>query len=233
MDMDLGNIMQLLQEFNPYSAAFRLLLAVIAGGCIGLERGRHGRAAGLRTHVLVCLGSAMTALVGLYVSSVLGGGGDPMRISAQVISGIGFLGAGTILTRRRSHITGLTTAAGLWTTASLGLMIAVGFYWAALVGLVLMLLTMTFLPILERSAKKRDVEMCYMELFSADYVHAVFDEYEEQFDSMRLSKAQSGMPGHVGVWCVPNPEIDVAELTQQLRKREGVALFIKSTPDDK
>ncbi|MBQ1264777.1 MAG: MgtC/SapB family protein [Oscillospiraceae bacterium] len=225
-------IAQLLQEFNPYSAAFRLLLAVIAGGCIGLERGRHGRAAGLRTHVLVCLGSAMTALVGLYVSGVLGGGGDPMRISAQVISGIGFLGAGTILTRRRSHITGLTTAAGLWTTASLGLMIAVGFYWAALVGFVLMLLTMTFLPILERKTKIRDAEMCYMELCSADDVHTVFDALEEQFDSMRLAKAQSGIPGRVGVWCAPHPETDVTELIHQIREQEEVALFIKSAPEE-
>ena len=233
MDMDFTYIAQLLQEFNPYSAAFRLFLAVIAGGWIGLERGRHGRAAGLRTHVLVCLGSAMTALVGLYVANELGGSGDPMRISTQVISGIGFLGAGTIFTRKRSHITGLTTAAGLWTTASLGLLIAVGFYWAALVGFALMLLTMTFLPIMERNAKQRDAEVCYMELTGADYVHPIFDEFEELFESMRLTGAKSGIEGHVGVWCVTHFDSDISELVQRVREREGVALFIKSAIDDK
>ena len=120
-------ILQTLSEFNIWSITFRILLATVIGGCIGSERGRHGRAAGLRTHILVCLGSTMTVMLGIYSVQVLGLGGDPMRVSAQVISGIGFLGAGTILTRGRFHITGLTTAAGLWTTASLGLAIGAGF----------------------------------------------------------------------------------------------------------
>lgn len=91
----------------------RIILAVIAGGIIGNERGMHGSAAGLRTHIYVCVGGALTSLCGLYVSRVLGFCGDVFRIPASVVSGIGFLGAGTILVKSDSSIAGLTTAAGM------------------------------------------------------------------------------------------------------------------------
>ena len=87
------------------------LAAVIIGGLIGSERARHGRAAGMRTHILVCLGSCMTAMTSMYVSQTLGVG-DVLRLPAQVISGIGFLGAGMIILKPNNVITGLTTAAG-------------------------------------------------------------------------------------------------------------------------
>ena len=103
-------IIEYLIDFNALSITVRLILALLLGGLIGMERGRHGRAAGMRTHVLVCIGACMTALVGLFMSDVA----DSTRIAAQVISGIGFLGAGTIMIRNQSVITGLTTAAGLW-----------------------------------------------------------------------------------------------------------------------
>lgn len=89
-------------------------MAALLGGIIGYERERHGRAAGLRTHILVCIGSATAVIGGLYVAYQLGFSNDPLRAGAQVISGIGFLGAGTILTRNGDHVIGLTTAAGLW-----------------------------------------------------------------------------------------------------------------------
>ena len=111
------HFLTLLQENNLLSTVVRLLLAAVLGGLIGTERGAKGRAAGMRTHIIVCIGAAMTALVGLYTTDVLGQSSDPMRLSAQVISGIGFLGGGMILIRGRHRITGLTTAAGLWTTA--------------------------------------------------------------------------------------------------------------------
>lgn len=95
----------------------RSFLAVVIGGVIGSERARHGRAAGMRTHILVCLGSAMTSMTSMYVSDVLMHQGDVLRIPAQVISGIGFLGAGMIIFKSNNVIIGLTTAAGVWTTA--------------------------------------------------------------------------------------------------------------------
>ena len=125
--------MEILNGMNAISVAFRILLAVVMGGCIGTERGRHGRAAGLRTHILVCLASALTTMMGLYTTQVMGFTNDPLRMGAQVISGIGFLGAGTIMVRNRSHVMGLTTAAGLWASAGVGLALGVGFYEAAIV----------------------------------------------------------------------------------------------------
>ena len=127
----MAQVIQTLQETNFLSAMVRLLLAAVLGGLIGTERAVKGRAAGMRTHILVCIGSALTALVGLYVTENLGLDSDPMRLSAQVISGIGFLGGGMILVRGRAHITGLTTAAGLWTTAAIGLAMG-ALHWSAL-----------------------------------------------------------------------------------------------------
>ena len=118
-------LVKTLEELNTVSVAVRVLLAVIVGGCIGSERGRHGRAAGLRTHILVCLGAAMTTMIGVYAMEHIKSTGDPLRVGAQVISGIGFLGVGTIMIRNRSHVTGLTTAAGLWATACIGLGIGI------------------------------------------------------------------------------------------------------------
>lgn len=106
----------------------RSILSVIIGGLIGSERARHGRAAGMRTHILVCLGSALTSMMSVYVSQILGNGGDILRIPAQVISGIGFLGAGMIILKNNNVITGLTTAAGVWTTSIIGIAVGYGFY---------------------------------------------------------------------------------------------------------
>ncbi|TBL81876.1 MgtC/SapB family protein [Paenibacillus thalictri] len=115
----------------------RLFLAVILGGLIGLERELHNHSAGFRTHTLVCIGSALIMLLSVHGFSdfvnELNVRVDPSRLAAQVISGIGFLGAGTII-RNGTSISGLTTAASLWVTAGIGLAVGAGFYKGALVG---------------------------------------------------------------------------------------------------
>lgn len=118
----------------------RLILAAILGGAIGYERELHGRAAGLRTHILVCVGSALVMLTAEHLFAVYEGRAvlDPGRFAAQVISGIGFLGAGTIL-QFRASVRGLTTAAGLWAAAGIGLAAGSGFYVGA-VGTTLLVL---------------------------------------------------------------------------------------------
>lgn len=123
-----------LRELNNISILFRIVLSIICGGVIGLERGVKGRAAGFRTHILVCMGSALTMMTGQYALIFFGSHTDPMRIGAQVVSGIGFLGVGTIITTKSQKVKGLTTAAGLWAAACLGLAIGIGFYEAALIG---------------------------------------------------------------------------------------------------
>lgn len=121
--------------------AVRLLTAVMLGGLIGLEREAAGRAAGLRTHMMVCLGSALIMMTSIYLFEVYAGHAqlDPARLAAQVVSGIGFLGAGTII-RSGVSIKGLTTAATLWVVAAVGLSVGCGFLKAALftTGLVLL-----------------------------------------------------------------------------------------------
>jgi len=125
-------VVSMLREVTWLSIIVRLCLAILCSGIIGIERGRKGRPAGFRTHVLVCLGSALTVLTNQYMMQYFGSG-DPARLGAQVINGIGFLGAGTIIVTGRHKVKGLTTAAGLWACACMGLAIGIGFYEAAIV----------------------------------------------------------------------------------------------------
>lgn len=126
---------------NECTMLLRLVLATICGGLLGFERTKKRRAAGIRTYTLVCQGACAAMMTGQFVSLYLGGA-DASRIGAQVVSGIGFLGAGTILMTGYHKIRGLTTAAGLWATACMGLALGAGFYLGALAVCLLMYLTM-------------------------------------------------------------------------------------------
>ena len=128
----------------------RLLISVLVSGLIGLERQLHRRAAGLRTHILVCVGSTLIMLTSLYIFDIYKDkvAVDPSRIASGVITGIGFLGAGTII-RYGEEIRGLTAAASLWVVAALGLAVGCGFYTAAIATTVIVLLTLMFLRRLE------------------------------------------------------------------------------------
>ena len=133
---------EMLSEYNTLSAIIRLTLALICGGIIGIDRGRKRRPAGFRTHMIVCIGATLTMLISQHLLE-RGYATDVSRLGAQVVSGIGFLGAGTIIVTGRQKIKGLTTAAGLWASACMGLAIGAGFYIGALVGFAFMLLAMT------------------------------------------------------------------------------------------
>lgn len=129
--------MELLRELNLTSMIVRVFLAVFIGGILGLERERKNRPAGFRTYILVCLGATLVMMTNQYVYNYYKLG-DPVRMGAQVISGIGFLGAGTIIVTGRNKITGITTAASLWAAACSGLAIGIGFYEGAVIcGLVI------------------------------------------------------------------------------------------------
>lgn len=136
--------MEELYELNMISTFFRLLLALICGGILGIERGKKNRPAGFRTYMLVCVASAMVMITNQYISNMYSTG-DPSRMGAQVISGIGFLGAGTIIVTGRNRVKGLTTAAGLWASACIGLTIGVGFYSGAIIGCIMIFVAMALL----------------------------------------------------------------------------------------
>ena len=153
-------MIQYLRELHFASVVVRLALAMLLGGCIGLERGRKRRPAGFRTYMLVCLGAALTVLLSLYeftmvtgpwsdICAEIGIKTDVSRFGAQVINGIGFLGAGTIIVTGKQEVKGLTTAAGLWASACMGLAIGAGFYECVLLGFLLILLTNRLLPFVE------------------------------------------------------------------------------------
>ena len=127
-------------NLDTLSIVVRLVLAVLCGGVIGLERERKRRPAGFRTHILICLGAAMTTLTSQFISLELGLFSDPARLGAQVIAGIGFIGAGTIIVTKRRQVKGLTTAAGLWVSAIVGLCCGAGFFEGAVVTTVIILI---------------------------------------------------------------------------------------------
>jgi putative Mg2+ transporter-C (MgtC) family protein len=130
-------------ELNELSVAVRIVLAILCGGVLGLERTRKHRAAGLRTYMLVCIGAAVVMMIGPFMAQHFGAT-DMTRMPAQVISGIGFLGVGTIMVTRYYRVKGLTTAAGLWVTACMGLAIGIGFYFGALLTCAAVIVVMMF-----------------------------------------------------------------------------------------
>ena len=201
------DVWEYLCEFNLVSTLVRILLAALAGGLVGIERGYHGRAAGLRTHMLVCLGAALTAIIGSSLSiemSRLGINSDAQRTAAQVMSGVGFLGAGTILLKRgnNSQVTGLTTAAGLWATAAIGLALGMGFYTGAIVTFVCAVLTITLMSKLEYVLTKRYNRFgIYVEIKSDAYVRTAIDMLREKYNTsaIQVTVPRSGKAGNVGI----------------------------------
>ena len=127
----IAHLFPLLIELSFVTVLLRLLLAVLCGGAVGLERERKGRPAGFRTHILVCVGAVLCMMTNQYLLQFIGST-DTARLGAGVLTGISFLGAGTIMVTGQRQVKGLTTAAGLWASAAMGLAIGVGFYEAAL-----------------------------------------------------------------------------------------------------
>lgn len=149
-----------LRELNMISMMLRLVLAMVVGGVIGFEREKKGRPAGFRTYMLVAVGATLTVLLSQYLDLLLnsrweltaesiGIKTDLSRFGAQVINGVGFLGAGTIIVTGRHEVKGLTTAAGLWASACMGIAIGAGFYECMVIGTLLIVVCMKLLPFIE------------------------------------------------------------------------------------
>ena len=191
-----------MREFNVVTVLARIFLACLAGGILGAERGKHGRVAGMRTHILVCVGAALTILIGLYVVGELGIGQDATRIAAQTISGIGFLGVGTIMVRGKSQVVGLTTAAGLWAASAIGLSFGAGFYEGGFLGTLVAILVNMLLPKIEYRYKLSRVSyVFYVEIASVYDVQTFVDHLEKTYpiQEVEITKPNSGHSSHVGV----------------------------------
>lgn len=133
-----------LRALNNVNTVIRLLFAFVCGGSIGLERSAKNRPAGLRTHILVCLAACAASMTGVYLYLELHLPTDIARLGAQIISGLGFIGAGTIFVTKKPTVKGLTTAAGLWASGMIGLAIGGGFYEGALAVTAFVLITEVF-----------------------------------------------------------------------------------------
>lgn len=133
---------ELAEGINGFSVLLRVFVAVVCGGLLGIERGRANQSAGMRTYILVCLGATVVMLTGQYMYEKFSTG-DPARLGAQVISGIGFLGAGSIMVEGKTKVRGLTTAAGLWASACIGLAIGIGFYMGGVIATIVVYLVIS------------------------------------------------------------------------------------------
>ena len=153
------SILNPLRSVTMLSVTVRMLLAMLCGGLIGIEREFKRRPAGFRTHILICLGAAMTTLTSQYLFLCMGQYTDMARLGAQVVAGIGFIGAGTIIVTRRQRVKGLTTAAGLWAAAIIGLTLGGGFYEAGLLSTALILVAELLFSRLEYRVLKNAPEI--------------------------------------------------------------------------
>lgn len=208
-----------LREMNLASVLLRLLLAMLFGGLIGLERERKRRPAGFRTYMLVCMGATLTMLLSQYdyymvtnvwsqLAAEVGIRTDVSRFGAQVINGIGFLGAGTILVTGRQEVKGLTTAAGLWASACMGLAIGAGFYECVILAFVLIFLSIRLLPHIEQYIVENARNMnIYVEFQSLDDIGEI----------LTCIKAQD----------VQIFEVDIDRGREEYSKNPSAVLFIR------
>lgn len=201
-----GNI---LHQVSSISIIVRIMLALILGGILGLERGRKNQAAGFRTYMLVCLGATMVMITGQYIFQTYNVG-DPARMAAQVVSGIGFLGAGSIIVTGRNQIRGLTTAAGLWTAACIGIAIGIGFYEGAIMGSITVFMIMTLFQKIEGFFRANNKFM---------NVYIEFDEYSSLSKLIEFSRTEK-----IQV-------VDVQISNNNLMNTDGVAviMYLKNT----
>lgn len=213
---------------NEWLSIFiRLALAMLCGGILGMERGKKNRPAGFRTYMLVCVGATLVMLTNQYLCELYGTG-DPARLGAQVISGIGFLGAGTIIVTGRNRVKGLTTAAGLWADACLGLAIGVGFYSAAIIGCTLILLVMSVLHRMDdrllANAKVVDLYMEFDKMSDFGVFMTKIKEFGMKITDIEMTKSES--TEEVGVAVLVTIKLEKkklhTEIIQLLSQIEGV-----------
>ena len=216
-----------LQSINMFSTVLRLMLALVCGGLLGLERGKKKRPAGFRTHMLVCVGSALAMITNQYMAEHYVGI-DASRMASQVISGIGFLGAGTIMVTGLQKIRGLTTAAGLWVVACIGLAFGTGFYSGGIVATVLCYVINTVLHRFEaRMETNARIIGIYVELADVSYIGKLFEKLRQlEINVTELETGKARMSdNHVGVLIVIKLAhfIQHSEVIEQLEMVEGVS----------
>lgn len=219
-----------LRGLNIGTIALRVVLALIIGGMIGLERGSKNQPAGFRTYMLVCLGASSVMMTNQYIGNYFNLG-DPSRLGAQVISGIGFLGAGTIIVTKRNQVRGLTTAAGLWSSACLGLAVGIGFYEGAIIAGVAILLIMTVFQRVEYFFREQsNYVRLYTNFATTEAMNRMIEllnEHEIKVLDMQISKIYEDKQKEiVAIFQVKSKKhISHADVVQILSPIEGLKLI--------
>ena len=173
-------VFDFVREMDFLAVAVRMITAVLCGGLIGIEREFKRRPAGFRTHILICLGAAIAILTNLYLYQVMGLYTDIARLGAQVITGIGFIGAGTIIVTRRQRVKGLTTAAGLWTAAIIGLVCGAGYIECAIFASAMVLIAeMLLIKVEYKFARTKSDVNLYIEYRHSACIEAITQTVKE------------------------------------------------------
>lgn len=184
------------------SLVLRLVFAVICGTVIGLERSSKNRPAGFRTHILVCLGGSVAAITGHYLYLGMHLPADITRLSGQVITGLGFIGAGTIIVTKKMTIKGLTTAAGLWATGIIGLALGSGFFEGGILGAILVLVTETVFGELGKKIQKSPeftLEVLYNDKDSLDHVMRFCKDQRTSIKNLRIRTEEEGNANYAAI----------------------------------
>ena len=218
------------RDINTVNILFRMVFAVICGGVIGIERSIKNRPAGFRTHILIITGAAAASLTGHYIYMILGLPTDMSRLGAQVITGLGFIGAGTIIVTGTRTVKGLTTAAGLWATGIMGLAIGAGFYEGALIGTIAILFTEIVLgKIKVKRAKGFRCVVNYLNKDSLDHVLRFCKDRGIAIKALQIESVrdESGVNVYSAfINLQPNTEVNHREFVHRIEAIDGVLSVI-------
>ena len=217
-----------LRDMSFATVALRMCLAMVCGGCIGLEREFKRRSAGFRTHILICLGATMTTMISQFLYLYMGYYTDMARLGAQVVAGIGFIGVGAIITTPQKRGKGLTTAAGLWSSAIIGLCLGAGFYEGGLLATVLILIAELFLTPLEHKYLDKTPEInLYMEYnnkTTLDNVLFIFRQMGVRVVNLEIARAtENERHSASAIFLIRlNRRFTISKVVEAVRKVEGV-----------
>ena len=221
----------MLSQVNIASIAFRLFLSIILCGAIGMERGLRNRPACFMTYLLVGCGSALIMITNQYIATIYTNV-DPTRMASQVVSGIGFLGAGTIITTSKNEIRGLTTAAGIWAAAAVGLAVGIGFYGGAIIGSIFIIFSLMYLKkidlYIKTHAKTMEIYLEYNEEFSMQNLSLYTEQSHFEIFDMEAGKIKT-LNGEFGTLTFDvnfHHKVNHIKIIEEIRQLPGI-LYVR------
>ncbi len=223
--MEFWDSIFLSEDINWRTSLIKILISFGMGALVGLEREMNNQPAGLRTHILISIGSTLVMLISIFITQAYDSPGDPGRIAAQVVSGIGFLGAGAIL-KFGTDIKGLTTAASIWAMAAVGLAVGAGMYGISIVGVTVIFFALTAMNLFEKKIFKertlRKIEVVVKKRFSSlDAITKILQEFDVRIDSTGFDRNVNDATDKFSFMVAVTRDLDVQKLADSMEKQEG------------